>query len=126
MDLNNRVYYDPQEKVIMVDYSSLQLTVAMLKEFYDTIIAIAKNLPEKPYVLINFKDSQMMEGAREYFAQRYSEILKFIKTIVRYNVNVFITRITLQAENVTQGKQINIFATKEEALQAIREGRIQY
>lgn len=124
MDLSTRVYYDAQEKVIMVDYTNLQLTVPILKEFYDSIIKTAQGLPEKPYVLINFQNAQMMDGGREYFVQRYGEIMKVIKAFVRYNVNVFITRITLQAEDITQAKKADTFATKEEALQAIREKRV--
>lgn len=124
MDLRERIYYDSREEVLMADLSNLQADIAFVKEIFDLEIEIAKSLSEKPYMLVNYKDFHATPEAHEYYAQRIDELIAVVKGIVRYEVSDFMTKIMLKVENMSRGKPINIYSSKEAALRAIRKGQV--
>lgn len=115
-------YYDEQEKVIFLDASNLTLTPALVSEINADLLELARSLqPYKPYVISCWHNTKMSATAKERHEKEMGEMLKYVKGFVRYDMTDFMTKIGIQSESVNYGKSSNIFNSREEALQAIRD-----
>lgn len=119
--------YDEKEGVILTDLTGLTSSRQTVDEVIDEVIQIADSLPQKTYLVACWKNLQLDKDTADYYGQRLIELLQHVRGIVRYEATDVITRIAIRAETVKhnlQGAKANIFANKEEALEAIRKGRV--
>ena len=117
--------YDEVEKVIFVDLTGLKVETAQLvDEVVDEEIALAKTLPAKVFQLVCWKDVTMSPEATQRYGERLPDILKYMRGIVRYDATEVTTRIAIRSMTVTNNMQkakAHIYASREEALAAIRK-----
>lgn len=116
--------FDEGNNVIWADFSGLVVN----RENFDAIIAetigIAKELPFKVYAISYWHNTYMGPEMAEYFGEQCQILLQHLKGLVRYGVANPITNITIRSSTLMshlQGNNSHIYATKEEALAAVRQ-----
>jgi hypothetical protein len=118
-------YYDEKEKVIFLHllYYNGKAPDAALKD----LIAVITRVREKVYLLSDWSGMKYVGAGEDNYNRSVTELLKHVKGIVRYGLDDSYLRLKIRAENLKndfQDSKINIFKTKEEALAAIREGKV--
>jgi hypothetical protein len=117
-------YYDEKENVIFSKASTDEVTSKSTDEYFDETIEIARNLPQKVFLVVCWKDTTLTPESAQQYSKRIPELLKYIRGIVRYEANDVVARILIRAETVKnnmQKAQPHIYATREEALAAVRK-----
>jgi hypothetical protein len=120
--------YDPKEGVIFTDLTGLKSSRELTDEIVDEAIAIARNLPKKPWIVVCWKDVQMDQANAEHYGMRVKELMKYIRGVVRYEANEIHTRLFIRSQTVKhhlQGARTNIYPTRADALAAIRNGEVE-
>jgi hypothetical protein len=118
-------YYDKVEKVIFLNLACYLKKDSNLAK--QELISVVTSVPEKVYLLADWSGVKYKGRGEETYSNSVAELLKHVKGIVRYGLDDTYLRLKIRAENLKndfQGSQPNIFATKEEALAAIREGKV--
>ncbi len=118
-------YYDPEEEVIFCDPTGLSAS----KENIDLIAAevegVARSiLPKKVFMVVCYKEVKMSPELAEYYGERMTTTQKMLNGSVRFAMEDVVTRIALRSEIVKHGLQkgqAHIYASKEEALAAVRK-----
>lgn len=116
--------YDPTEKVISTDLTGLIGTPQIVDEVMDEIIAVAKTLPEKVFMIVCWKDVKMDPVTSEHYGQRLPDLLNYLRGIIRYDATEITTRLAIRAKNIkyqTQNAKTHIYTSKEEALAVVRQ-----
>ncbi len=124
--MTNYAYYDAKDDVVIVDFTGLRVTPELFREIHAQALAVIASLPKKVYALICWKDATFEENMPELYGELSAELLSKVKGIIRYEANVAVTNITIRGQTIkrrTQGTHSYIFATKEEALEAVRQRR---
>ncbi len=118
-------YYDDKEKVIFTDISGLTQTKEITDEVIEEVIEIARSLPEKVFLVVNWKDAHLNDP--DYYGKRVAELIPLIRGVVRYAATDIHTRIAIRTQTVKhhfQASRSFIFTSKEEAMAAIRSGEL--
>ena len=116
--------YDSTEKVISTDLTGLIGTPQIVDEVMDEIIAVAKTLPEKVFMIVCWKDVKMDPVTSEHYGQRLPDLLNYLRGIIRYDATEITTRLAIRAKNIkyqTQNAKTHIYTSKEEALAVVRQ-----
>lgn len=117
-------YYDAKERVIFSHSTEAEPTVATTDAFFDETIEIAHRLPQKVFMIVSWKDTRMTPECAKRYNERLPELLKYIRGIVRYQADDRISRIYIRTATVIhnfQRSQAHIYASREEALAAVRK-----
>jgi hypothetical protein len=121
-------YYDSTENIVYTDISGIENSLNSVNSVIDEVINLVKDLAEKPYLIVCWKDVQMAPEVAEHYGKRTAHLIQnYLKGVARYSANDITTRIHLRTETIkhhTQGSRSHIYDTKEEALEAIRRGEI--
>ena len=115
--------YDPKENVIFSHAATRELSVESTNEYFDETIALARSLPQKVFLVVCWKDIKLTPEVAKQYSARLPELIKHVRGIVRYQAEDPLTRIVVRAETVIhnfQKAQAHIYATREEALAAVR------
>jgi hypothetical protein len=118
------MHYDPEQHVIMVDHTDQILTREVMAEVLQEYKETCAGLPQKVYVVVCWKNTKLSPDLGDYYATIVEEVLKYVKGIVRYEANDFLTTITIRAQTIRhnlQHSQSNIYPSKEAALEAVRK-----
>lgn len=120
-------YYDPKEKVIFLHLSKIPNADTDPGLSFRTIIEIAKSLPEKVWLVVNWEGIKLNKDQAGDYGSRASAILPYIRGVVRYGLSDNVTRVQVRAETIKHdmnASRSNIFVTREEALAAIHNGQV--
>jgi hypothetical protein len=118
-------YYDEKEKVIFINmayYNGKKPDLAM-----EELVAVIKQVGEKVYLVSNWEGMNFTPGSEKGYNNAIAYLLEHVKGIVRYGFDNSYMRLKVKAENIKkdfQGSKLNVFATKEEALAAIKAGKV--
>jgi len=118
------VYYDPKEKVIVADLTGLALSEPILRKMAAEVVQLAKSLSEKVFMISCWKVVKIDDNFGKYFPELTAELLRYTRGIVRYEATEVLTRANIRTQTVKhhhQNTQSHIYATREEALAAIRK-----
>lgn len=118
--------WDETDRVIHTDASSLpHATKAQIDELFDELEALARSLPEPPYVVVCYRSASFSDTTTAaHYGVRAERLLQIVPGIVRYAVDDPITRATVRTEMMKRrdvGARSNFVATREEALALVRE-----
>jgi hypothetical protein len=116
-------YYDEKEGVIFTNLAGLESTREITDAVINEVIAIARSLPQKVFVVVNWQGARINDP--EYYGQRVAELMQYIRGVVRYSATDVHTRIAIRTQTIKrhlQASRSHIFNSKEEALAAIRSG----
>lgn len=122
--MGKNVYYDPNDRVIFVDFSGLTLNREILDQVSKDIIEIAQSHPQKLYAIACWKDTRIDPAFTDYYREAVARLLQHVNAIVRYEANNPYTNITIRSQTIQghlQGSQSHIYPNREEALAAIRK-----
>ncbi len=118
-------HYDETENVIFCDPTEIPPTEQAVDEVFDEVIEIAKGLlPRKVFLVVCYKDVKMNTSLSEYYGQKVAQVHQYLRGAVRYAADDVVTRIALRSITVKynlQKSQAHIYASKEEALEAVRK-----
>ena len=120
--------YDPKEGVIFTDLTGLKASPKLTDEVIDELLALARSLPNKAWVVVCWKDVQMDQANAEHYGVRVKEVIPYLRGIVRYETNEIHTRLFIRSQTVKhklQGSRTNIYPTRADALAAIRNGEVE-
>jgi hypothetical protein len=121
--MNRYARYDATENHIFVDLSNMTVNYEVLSRSFDEVVAIAKSLPDKVYVLACWNNTELDTGILEIYGDSTESLFQYVRGIVRYGRLNSVTSVTIRAQTVKrklQGLRSHIYPTKEEALQKIR------
>jgi hypothetical protein len=121
-------HYDAEENIVYTDITGVENSIHSVDVVIDEAIDLVKDLPEKPYLIVCWKDVTMDPDVAEYYGKRTAHLIQtYLKGIARYSATDISTRIHLRTETIkhqTQGSRSHIYDSKEEALEAVRRGDI--
>lgn len=115
-------HFDIKEGVIFTDLTGLVGTPEIVDGVMDEVIALAKTLPRKVYMVVCWKDVKMDPATSEQYGKRLPELLENVRGVVRYDATEVTTRLAIRAKNVRyniQNAKTHIYSSKEEALAAV-------
>jgi hypothetical protein len=116
--------YDAADNILWVDMSNHTLDKAFLQEFVTEFKKLIAPLPKKPYLAVFMENTILPAELKVDYGKASAEVAGMVKAVVRYGKIDFLTKLGLQTENINSGRQSNVFATKEQALTAIRAGEV--
>lgn len=116
--------YDEQENIIHTDISGIVATIPIVDEVIDEVIELAGTLPSKVFMVVCWRKVKMANASvATHYGNRLPGLLKHIRGIIRYDVSEVASRIVIRSETLkhnVQHSRSHIYATKEEALAAVR------
>jgi len=118
--------YDPTEDVIFTDITGLLAKDTKIIDLvFDELIGIARRLHHKVYVVGCWKDVKVSNPTIAiHYGNRSAELLIHVRGVVRYAADDPLTRAYVRTEMLKhqmQGTRSNLFGTREQALQAVRQ-----
>jgi hypothetical protein len=120
--------YDVEENIVYTDITGVENSMQSVDNVIDEVIGLVRDLPEKPYLIVCWRDVSMDPDVADYYGKRTADLIRnYLKGVARYAATDIATRIHLRTETIkhhTQGSRSHIYNTKEEALEAIRNGEI--
>jgi hypothetical protein len=118
-----RVVYDPEADVVITDLSELTLTREILDETVQALIETATSLPHKVFALICWRNTIIPRELSDYYGQASAKLQTYYLGAIRYEANNPYTNVVIRTQIIkthrTQ-RPSNIYATKQEALQAVQ------
>jgi len=119
-------HYDPIENVIFTDITNLVAKdTKIIDEVFDELIAIARRLHQKVYVVGCWKNVKVSNPSIAiHYGNRSAELLIHVRGVIRYAADDPLTRAYVRTEMLkhqTQGTRSNLYETREAALQAVRQ-----
>lgn len=124
MALSNRVHYNATEDIIDTDVSGLVLTPDVVDSFAAQLIAAAEKLDHKTYGLVNWENTKIPPEHVDYYGAASAKAAGYYLAIVRYGIGDILANTAVRSQVVrrgVQGSRSYIYATREEALEAIRK-----
>ena len=122
--MGNYSHYDTAEDVIFTDVSSVVLTRETFDDIIDEIITIAQGLGRRVHLLVCWGNAKIDANLLEHWAQRIQDLHNYhILGIARYAVADTSSQNLLRsgaARHGIRGTAAEVFATRAEALAAIR------
>src|SRR5438128_6871921 len=112
--------WNSRDEVIDVTVVDVRATVEIVDEIFDELTAIAQRLPKKPHVLVCLRNTTLGTDVARHYGERLAKLKDFIRGTARYDATESVTRVHVRAEVTKHGTRANLFATREEALAAIR------
>ncbi|MEI6046314.1 MAG: hypothetical protein WCS37_18345 [Chloroflexota bacterium] len=127
--MNANVYYDQNEEVIVADFTNLTITRDIIDRAVADARELAWRLPRKVWAFACYRNSKMDQElvSSGYYDRKLAEFQDCVHGIIRYGSEESSLMLGLRTPTVAyhlQGSRSNFFATKEEALTALRRGEI--
>lgn len=122
MQMEDRMRYDPQEDVVLIDLSNLKIDHSIVDQFNTVAIKLAAKLPHRVYALVCWENTEILPDTIEYYGEHSAKVVKYYKGLLRYAVNKPFTSISIRTEavkNNSQGSKSLIYSSKKEALEAV-------
>jgi hypothetical protein len=120
-------YFDFEENVVFVDIAGLSPNPSQWDEIMTDIHATLDRVKQTVYIVSCWRNVEIDLSSAQYYGECTKELLKRVRGIVRYDATEPLTRIYLIGEAIKhemQGSRSHIYATKEEALKAIKLGKV--
>ena len=118
------VSYDKADNVLFVDFTNMTITSDIFEQGINEVITLAKQLPEKVYLLVCLQNAKITHDVQEDWGKYTQETLPHVLGIVRYAANDVMTNIAIRTGTVryhTQGNNSHIYPSRQAALEAIRQ-----
>lgn len=119
-----KLFYNREDDVIDLDISNLSLTKPLAVAIFDDLVQMAKSQPHKVYIMTCWQGAVMPPDVKDYYAFRMTELLPLIKGVARYQVTEFLTKMGVKVSNISINNSTTMFATRAEALEAVRSGKV--
>lgn len=121
-----RCAYLVEKGVIFADLTGLYADADQVDGLIEEVLALAAQAPERLPLLSCWTGAKMSPRGAERYGERLPTLLAAVQGIVRYSVTDPATRIRLQTQLQRQKESLHtgyLYATREEALEAIRQMR---
>jgi hypothetical protein len=119
--------YDAENNFILWELKNTPYTAEAHAQAYLELIEVAKSLPKKPYILVDWTDFTPFGLNQDFYRPYVSELVKHIRGLVRCNVVRPDIRIALRKDAINsslEDTRFFFYPSREAALEAIRNGEI--
>jgi hypothetical protein len=119
-----RCFYDEKDNVIFLNLANYRDNSGSTEIVMQDLSGILRQLPEKPYLAINFEGIKLGAEELEQYTRGAEATKNYFKGVVRFGLSDAPSRLKLRVESLKHELIAGFYATKEEALVAIRQSKV--